>query len=115
MKTNTQYSLLNCFTLFIFVFNTHFVNIKAQACVAVVPPTTVNGVAITASFTGAVSTFTNPWTSCTVFTTPANSVHLGPGAFNYTLNFSAPVNCLNFILTATGQGGNEDFTFTTNS
>lgn len=83
---------------------------------AVVPPAVVNGVSVTATSTGVVATYPSAFTSCGIYTTPANSLHLGSsGAFTYTFLFSAPVNNVVFLVTATGNTGNEEFTFTTNN
>ena len=114
MKIHLHYKLLNILVFFIFTLNTQLVCINAQSCNALIPPTTINGINVTATSTGSVTSYPTAYTSCGVYTTHANSVWLGYG-FTYTLNFSAPVNCLNFILTATGGGSNEDFTFTTNT
>src|SRR5690554_1347086 len=108
MKRISHHKLLLLSTVLFIAFTAHFKSIYAQSCTALVPPTTINGISVTSSFTGSVNSYVNPYTSCGTYTTPANSIHLGPsGPFTYTLNFSAPVNCLNFILTGTGQGGNE--------
>ncbi|MEX2380616.1 MAG: hypothetical protein WD530_07715, partial [Vicingaceae bacterium] len=87
---------------------------------AVVPPTTINGIKVTDTSTGSVSTLSMTITSCNLYTTPTNSILLGPqGAFTYTMNFSLPIDSLNFVLTQTGGGlsppGFETFTFTTNT
>ena len=89
----------------------------AQPCNAqVVPPATVNGIEITSTFDGSVFTFSDAYTSCGNYSTPANSVWLGStGSFSYTVNFSQPVNNVTFVLNATGQVINEIFTFTTNT
>ncbi len=99
---------------------------SGQGCTSLVPPTTVNGVMVTATSTGSVETYAPTFTSCTNpgYTTPANSVWLGAfGAsadncnnpFTYTLNFSEPVSGFQFVLTAAGAGGNENFIFTPNT
>jgi len=84
---------------------------------SVVPPTTINGVFITSTFSGSVSNFPSPFSSCDgSYETPANSIWLGENEnFSYTLNFSQPVNNLVIIITATGSTINEEFTFTTNT
>jgi hypothetical protein len=83
---------------------------------SVVPPTVINGITITDSFTGSVGLHANPFTSCGNVTTPANSRWLGQnGPFSYTMNFSSPVNNITIFLTATGQLNNENFVFTTNT
>lgn len=109
----------NQYLLYIVILITLFIplnNLQAQTCNALVPPTTVSGVSVTSSSTGSITSYPTAHTSCGLYTTPANSIHIGmTGPFTYTLNFSAPVNCLDFVLTGTGQGGNEDFTLTTNT
>jgi hypothetical protein len=84
---------------------------------SVVPPTTLNGITITESFTGSVSTYTvGPFTSCGSVTTPINSKWLGSsGSFLYTMNFSSPVNNIIIFISATGMMTNEDFILTTNT
>ena len=84
---------------------------------SVVPPATINGITITDSSTGSVSTYTkSSWTSCGNVTTPINSKWLGlSGPFTYTMNFSQPINNLIVFITATGQHVNENFIFTTNT
>ncbi|MCE3295010.1 MAG: hypothetical protein K0R65_724 [Crocinitomicaceae bacterium] len=93
----------------------------ATACIgqscgqSVVPPGVVNGVDVTVSSSGSVSTYSGSFTSCTT-TTPPNSVYLGQmGSFSYTMNFSEQVNDIVVFITATGSGLNENFIFTTNS
>lgn len=87
---------------------------ESRCGISVVPPTIINGISITDSFTGDVSTFPNDFTSCGTVTTPANSKYLGLfGAFTYTMNFSQPVNNLVINITGTGYLENEIFTFTT--
>lgn len=77
---------------------------------SVVPPTVLDGVSVTSTWTGSVTTYPTAWTSCG-FTTPASSIHVGAsGAFTYTFDFSEPVNDLVFIITATGTGVDEEFT-----
>jgi len=83
---------------------------------SVVPPTTINGVVITESYTGSVSTYLTPFTSCGNVTTPANSRYLGPGGpFTYQMNFSTPVNNITIFITAAGEPLNENFIITTNT
>jgi gliding motility-associated-like protein len=83
---------------------------------AVVPPITINGINVTATSTGSVSTYPYSYTSCGVYTTPANSIYLGqPGTFTYSMNFSSPVNNLDFIITGAGYPPGEVFTFNTNT
>ena len=85
---------------------------------SVVPPTTINGIVVTESSTGSVTTYGPTSTSCGI-TTPANSKWLGlGGAFTYTMNFSVPINNLIVFIVGTGQNGNpaqENFIFTTNT
>ncbi len=91
--------------------------INAQLCGnAVNAPATINGVNVTGSGTGSVDVFPSAFSSCSpAITTPSNSLWLGStGSFSYTYNFSAPVNNLIFIITATGTGSDENFIITTN-
>lgn len=86
---------------------------------SVVPPATISGISVTATSTGSVTTYPTLFTSCGLYTTPANSIYLGQtGVFTYTMTFSQPVNNLIIMLTGAGTmppgGGNEVFTFTTN-
>lgn len=92
-------------------------SLTAQVCAnAVNAPTTINGVSITGSGSGSVSTYPSAFTSCiTPVTTPANSLYLGSaGTFSYTYTFSTPVNNLVIAITATGQMSDENFIITTN-
>ena len=84
---------------------------------SVVPPATINGVVITDSSTGSVSTYTmGSYTSCGSVTTPNNSKWLGQGGvFTYTMNFSVPINNLIVFITGAGVPGDENFIFTTNT
>ena len=83
---------------------------------SVVPPTTLNGVNITDSFSGSVDIYPLELTSCGNITTPPNSRYLGAnGSFVYTMNFSQPVNNLVIALTAAGYDFDEVFNFTTNT
>jgi gliding motility-associated-like protein len=87
----------------------------SSCATSVVPPTTINGVSITATSNGVV-TYATPFTSCGQFSTPANSIHMGSsGPFTYTLNFTPAVNNLIFVLTATGHTNDEIFIFNTNT
>lgn len=71
----------------------------------------LNGVTITSSSTGSVSTFASAFTSCTA-TTSANSLYVGQsGAWTVTLTFNQPINDLIVVITATGQNANENFIF----
>ena len=90
-------------------------NMHSQACASsVVPPATINGVNITATSTG-TSTYATAFNSCG-YVTPANSIWMGSsGAFTYTFYFSAPVNNVVIVVTATGQNVDEVFTFNTNT
>ena len=82
---------------------------------SVVPPTTINGITITESFTGSVGLFANEYTSCGNVTTPANSRWLGQtGPFSYTMIFSSPVNNITIFITSMGSFP-ENFIFTTNT
>ena len=84
---------------------------------SVVPPTVLNGINVTSTFSGSVDTYPNAFTSCPAgYTTPTNSIWLGQsGFYTYTFNFSAPVNNLVIVITATGQTADEIFHFTTSS
>lgn len=92
---------------FLFPFG---LNAQIDCDESVVPPVVLDGVSVTSTWTGSVSTYPTPWTSCG-FTTPASSIHLGAaGVFSYTFNFDVPVNDLVFIITASGTGVDEVFT-----
>jgi hypothetical protein len=77
-----------------------------------------NGITITASGTGALTSYPNYIASCNV-TSQTNTIDLGyPGPllpFSYTLTFSQPVNNIKLILTAIGGIAPyvENITFTT--
>lgn len=83
-------------------------------------PCTVNGVNCTqTSATGLLTTFGNAYTSCGIYTTPANARWLGwngvsTGAFSVTYGFASPVNNVQVMFTATGNASNEVFNFSTN-
>lgn len=100
--------------------STNKVDDKTLALVAcstsVVPPTVLSGINVTSTSSGSVSTYPTAYASCLgAYVTPANSIWLGSsGNFSYTFNFSAPVNNLVIVITATGQIENEIFNFTTN-
>jgi len=97
--------------------NSHALVAGGNACsTSVVPPTTINGVHITATSTGVV-TYPTPFSSCSgTYVTPSNSIHMGSsGSFTYTLSFTPAVNNLVFVLTAAGHTNNEIFIFNTNS
>jgi hypothetical protein len=86
---------------------------------SVVPPQTINGVVITDSSTGSVSTSSVGATSCGT-TAPSNGKYLGRfGAFTYTMNFSVPVNNIIVFIVGSGELANpsatENFIFTTNT
>jgi gliding motility-associated-like protein len=87
-----------------------------QSCdQSVVPPAVVNGVDVSVTSSGSVSTYAGSFTSCTT-TTPPNSVYLGQaGNFSYTMHFSQPVNHIVVAITATGGNFHENFIFTTNT
>lgn len=87
-----------------------------QSCdQSVVPPAVVNGVDVSVTSSGSVSTYAGSFTSCTT-TTPPNSVYLGQsGSFSYTMHFSEPVNNIVVAISATGGSLNENFIFTTSS
>lgn len=108
----------------VLVFVGLFFFAQAQDCNILIPPTNINGIDVTSSSTGSVSSYPSPFTSCGVYTTPANSVYMGGGgassencnnSFTYTLNFSEPVGGFSFIITAAGQPGTENFIFNTNA
>lgn len=81
---------------------------------SIAPPVTINGVAITESYTGNVRTQASTYTSCGNVTTPPNSKVLGEnGAFTYTMHFNPPVN--NLIIALTLVNDEETFTFTTSA
>jgi len=113
----------NLFWQFVLVIFILFPNTgRSQFCDSiVVPPTTINSIFVTDTSTGSVSISPFPGSSCNnVYTSPINSTLLGlTGAFTYTMNFSFPVNNLDFLIVAGGGGGGncciEDFTFTTNA
>ncbi|WP_298114988.1 gliding motility-associated C-terminal domain-containing protein [Flavobacterium sp.] len=92
------------------------VNMNVADCsYSVVPPAIVNGVFVTATFSGYVSTYPNQYSTCSgSVITPANSIWLGSfGSFNYTLDFDQPVN--NLVIAMTGAGfESENFIFNTN-
>ena len=110
---------LRLFAYLIFFVQIQSIELKAQCNNSVVPPTTINTINITHNYTGSVSFYAPPFYSNCVtgtVTTPPNSVWLGRnGSFNYTLNFSKNVNDLIIVITATGDSGNENFIFTTNT
>lgn len=93
------------------------INLSAQFCeTSVVPPATVNGIELTATYDGSVFSFLDAYTSCGSYSTPPNSIWVGStGAFSYTVTFSQPVNNVSFVINATGQTENEIFIFTTNT
>lgn len=104
--------------LLFFLFYNSLLSQVVSCTSSVNPPTTINNISITSTFSGSVQTYPNSWTSCS-YTTPPNSIHIGQnGSFIYTMNFSSPVNDLIIILTATGTMGlpvNEVFNFNTNT
>jgi len=109
-----------CLILYLLIyFQLHNIELNAQCDNSVVPPTTINTINITHNYSGSVNFYIPAFSSnCLTgtVTTPPNSVWLGRnGSFNYTLNFSRNVNDLIIVITATGNSGNENFIFTTNS
>lgn len=84
---------------------------------SVVPPAVVNGITITESYSGSVTTYTNPFTCCGgSVVLPGNSKWLGSlGPFSYTMIFSSPVNNIIIFIAAAGQNVNENFIITTNT
>lgn len=111
-KMKTKLLLLSVFLL-PGLFNS---GIFAQSCDDFfVPPANLNGMEVTATHTGSVSTYGTAFTSCSV-TTASDAVWLGSaGEYSYTLHFSAPVRQITMQITATGNPGEENFTFTTNN
>ena len=89
---------------------------NSQCSSAIQVPAVINGITITASGTGSISTYGSQTSGCV--TSPNNSLWLGQnGGFSYTYNFSAPVNNLIIVLTDADKNVNgivESFTFTTN-
>jgi len=83
------------------------------------PPETVNGVNITATVIGTVTTFNFPYTGCNPISinVPPNTTWVGcpncGGSFSYTYNFSQPVNNLLFKILGSDPG--EVFNFSTNN
>jgi len=107
----------------VLIFSGLFLLTQAQDCEILIPPTNINGIDVTSSFTGTVETYLLEFTSCGLYTMPANSVWLGAygehiddcgNSFTYTLDFSEPVNGFSFILAGSGVPGAENFIFTTN-
>lgn len=75
---------------------------------------TINGVDITTSSTGSVTTFPTAYTSCGLYKTDPNSLWVGvSGSFAVDFLFDPPVNDLIIVINATGQPQNENFIFTT--
>ncbi|MCE3296793.1 MAG: hypothetical protein K0R65_2507 [Crocinitomicaceae bacterium] len=80
-----------------------------------VPPANIDGMEITETHTGSVGTYGSAFTSCSI-TSAADAAWLGSsGPFSYTLHFSLPVRQITMQITATGNPGEENFTFTTNN
>jgi len=92
------------------------------------PPQTVNGITITESFSGSVTPYTFTPAACcnNTFVAPSGGVWLGNGGggcpgpvfpFEYTLNFSSPVNDIDLVIYGGGCTGTQEetFTFTTDS
>lgn len=80
-----------------------------------VPPANIDGLEITETHTGSVGKYGSAFTSCSI-TSAADAAWLGSsGPFTYTLRFSAPVKQLTMQITATGNPGEESFTFITNN
>jgi hypothetical protein len=89
---------------------------------SVVPPTTINGIVVTDTYTGAVQIYPGSFSSCGgLVTTPANSIYLGSDdffpdtSFSYTMNFSQSVNDIIIFITAAGHTADENFVITTNT
>lgn len=103
------------FLILIFVFVSGQL-VMAQDCdTVVVPPDTINGNIITETFSGSVSSPFISYTSCSFFI-PKGAILLGEvDTFEYTFNFSIPVNAVDIIITATGGINDETFTITTNA
>jgi gliding motility-associated-like protein len=103
------------FIPFLIIVLASYTSAQCDCSTPIIPPQTVNGLTVTSTFSGSVTNYPTAFTSCG-YTTPANSIWLGQtGAFSYTLNFSAPIQEVCVIITATGQTGNENFIFNTNS
>ncbi|MFK7979160.1 MAG: choice-of-anchor L domain-containing protein, partial [Saprospiraceae bacterium] len=78
--------------------------------------TSINGVEITSTSTGSVEAYTPSSTSCGNVTITGNALWVGQnGDWTVQLDFDEPVNNLTLLLTNTGNGGNENFNFSTNS
>ncbi len=90
-------------------------SVFSQDCeFSVVPPCKMDGIDVTHTFTGSVTTYYGMYTSCSV-TTPANAMWLGStGPFEYNINFSTAVTKVSIIITAAGFPRDENFIFTTN-
>ena len=89
-------------------------SVFSQDCqFSVVPPCKMDGIDVTHTFTGSVSTYYGVYTSCSV-TTPANAMWLGStGPFVYNLNFSKAITQVSIVITASGFPRDENFIFTT--
>jgi len=75
-----------------------------------------NGIQVTTSGTR-VYEYPGIYTSCSIYKTPVRAIHLGRDAnqfFEFTMRFSSRINHLRIVITATGHGVDEDFTFTSN-
>ncbi len=81
-----------------------------------VPPATINGIDVTATFSGSVHVFPDEYTSCSSYTTPSNGIWLGQmGSFAYTFHFSQQVSDVTLVIAAAGQNLNENFICTINT
>ncbi len=94
---------------------------SAQTCSGTVsiPPNgsvTLNGVGISTTSTGSVSTFSSSYTRCSgadETTVSPGSLWVGRyGSYSVTFDFDQPVNDFLFVINAGGSGGNENFIFT---
>ncbi|SIQ20030.1 Por secretion system C-terminal sorting domain-containing protein [Chryseobacterium sp. RU37D] len=96
------------------------VGLKSQTCTSTanIPPNgtlNINGVNVTSSYTGSVSSYFNTWSSCSgAINFNIGSLWVGQnGVWTLTLNFDKPVNDLVFLIGATNIG--ESFSFNSNS
>jgi len=119
MKNNIKQSLrsllLVC-SLFLLTFHS-YTQCPGVSVNTLFGPATFNGITVTSTQSGAVSTYPTDYSACGV-NTPANSIIVGSGAtssFSITFNFSEPVNDLIFAFTGTGNVINEVFNFNTNT
>lgn len=122
MKLSTQSSglrKLTCFTVALLsLFTTLDTNAQDSCNAALTIPSTVNGISVTGSSTGSVSTFSgasNSPCSATIIQSGFRLFLGNAGAFTYTVTFSQAVNNIVITLGSTGTTANENFIFTTNT